>query len=212
MLHVTTAPPTPQAPPELPDVADEGDRPSITEVNGTVARFEMTYSPDAEDARIVFGPPLWSRLPAYLYGGLAAALVSTVAFAYTLASSNARVYVWIVEGDRHRPIPAAALAFVVACSGLATMIRAHMRGVIVTKHGLEARYLLPFGVPRVRRWAWSQLHRVVMDDRGVMLELWDSTYERLPDVAELRKLAGVLLHAAQKHGIVATQLGSIDDG
>jgi hypothetical protein len=51
-----------------------------------------------------------------------------------------------------------------------------------------------------------------MDERGVMLELWDSTYERLPAVAEGEKLAGVLTHAATKHGIVTTHLEPLQGG
>ncbi len=192
--------------PPLPDVAtDDGDRPSITEVNGTVARFEMAYSPDKEDERMVFGPPVWSRIPSYVFGVLCLALVIVVAATY-FGPSNTRLYVWIVEGDRGRPIPSAALAFIVLVSGLATVVRAHMRGVVVTKDGIEARYLLPMGVPRVKRWQWAQVHRMVMDGRGVMLELWDSSYERLPSVGETSRLIGVLNHAASKHGIVITQL------
>ena len=42
----------------LPSVVDDdGDRISVTDVNGTVARFEMTYSPPAGE-RLKFGPPL----------------------------------------------------------------------------------------------------------------------------------------------------------
>ncbi|MDP9033296.1 MAG: hypothetical protein M3O50_00690, partial [Myxococcota bacterium] len=43
-------------------VDDEGDRISVTDANGTVARFEMTYSPRASP-RTKFGPPLPSRVP-----------------------------------------------------------------------------------------------------------------------------------------------------
>lgn len=206
MLTNVTVPAEEQPPPALTDVVtDDGDRPSITEVNGTVARFEMAYSPDKDDERLSFGPPLWQTLPSYLFGALCLALVIVVATTY-FGSSNSRLYVWIVEGDRGRPIPSSALAFIVFLSGLATVVRAHMRGVVITKEGIEARYLLPMGVPRVKRWQWAQVHRMVMDKRGVMLELWDSSYERLPAVAEAPRLMGVLAHAAGKHGIVITQL------
>lgn len=204
-----TAPSEQPPPADLPDVLDEGDRPSITEVNGTVARFEMAYSPEGEAERLAFGAPLLTRLPSYLFAACCAGVVGMVTLAYS-GSSNSRLYVWIVEGDEDRPIPALVLAAVIALSGLATVVRSHMRGVVVTKHGLEARYLLPMGVPRLKRWAWAQIHRMVMDERGVMLELWDSTYERLPAVAEGARLAGVLAHAAGKHGIVTTQLAPLD--
>ena len=55
------------------ETADDGDRPSITEVNGSVARFEMAYNPNPDD-RFVFGPPLWQRLPSLLFVGFAGAL------------------------------------------------------------------------------------------------------------------------------------------
>jgi len=201
---VTT--PAPKPAPPLPDVVtDEGDRPSITEVNGTVARFSMAYSPDKDDERMVFGPPFSTRIPSYVFGALCLALAIVVTTTY-FGPSNTRLYVWIVEGDKGRPIPSAALAFIVFISGLATVVRAHMRGVVVTKGGIEARYLLPMGVPRVKRWQWAQVHRMVMDGRGVMLELWDASYERLPSVGETSRLMGVLNHAASKHGIVITQL------
>lgn len=205
-MHSTVTVPAEEQPaPALTDTVDDGDRPSITEVNGTIARFEMAYSPDKDDERLTFGPPLWSKIPSYVFGVLCVALVCVVVSAY-FGSSNSRLYVWIIEGDKGRPIPSAALAFIVFVSGLATVVRAHMRGVVVTKDGIEARYLLPMGVPRVKRWQWAQVHRMVMDDRGIMLELWDSTYERLPDVAERSRLSSVLAHAASKHGIVMTQL------
>ena len=194
----------------LPDVADDGDRPSITEVNGTVARISMAYSPDGDSDRMTFGAPLATRAPSYVFGLFALGVVASVALAYTSVSSNSRLYMWIVEGDKGRPVPAAVLAIIIACSGLATVIRAHMRGVIVTKDGLEARYLLPLGVPSVKRWKWAQIHRMVIDDDGIMLELWDSTYERLPSVQRTGKLAAVLTHAAGKHGIVATHLGALE--
>ena len=65
-----------QSQPKLPgmiETADDGDRPSITEVNGTVARFEMAYNPNPDD-RFVFGPPVWQRLPSLLFLGFAATL------------------------------------------------------------------------------------------------------------------------------------------
>ena len=205
MQQIVTAPAQEPTPP-LPDVVtDDGDRPSITEVNGTVARFEMAYSPDKDDERLTFGAPLWSRIPSYVFGVLCLTLVIVVAVTY-FGPSNSRLYVWIVEGDRGRPIPSSALAFIVFLSGLATVVRSHMRGVVITKDGIEARYLLPMGVPRVKRWQWAQVHRMVMDGRGIMLELWDSSYERLPSVGETARLMGVLNHAATKHGIVITQL------
>ena len=42
---------------------DEGDRISVTDVNGSIARFEMSYSPPGDYPRAKFGPPWRSRIP-----------------------------------------------------------------------------------------------------------------------------------------------------
>ncbi len=206
---------TPSSPPPEPqdavlqDIAEEGERPSITEVNGTVARFEMAYAPD-ETERHPFGPPLLARIPSMVYLLFAVGIVAVVAIAHG-SGSNSRLYVWVVEGDRGRPLPSHVLAFLVFISGVATVIRTHMRGVVVNKDGVEARYLLPMGLPRVKKWAWAQIHRMVMsDDAEVMLELWDGVYERLPAVSKRRDLAALLEHMAQRHGIAVTHLASLE--
>jgi hypothetical protein len=86
-----------------------------------------------------------------------------------------------------------------------------MRGVVIHVDGIEARYLLPLGVPRVKRWAWAQIERVVLDEEGAMLELWDSTYERLPDVARPVDLGAQLERLAASRRIIVTRLDAIDD-
>jgi hypothetical protein len=100
---VVTQPHTPPPSPPLPDVVediDDGDRPSITEVNGTVAKFEMAYNADKSD-RFAFGVPLVARLPGYAFLAFAAIIGLTVLSAY-YGSSNSSLYIWVVEGDRHR--------------------------------------------------------------------------------------------------------------
>lgn len=208
MLTLTAPIPDPNAATEqLPDAQDEHDRPSITEVNGTVARFSMAYSAAAtERDRVTFGAPLLTRAPSYVFGLFALGIATSVTLAYTVLPSHSKLYVWLVEGDKGRPVPAVVLAIVIACSGIATVVRAHMRGVIVTADGVEARSLLALGVPSVKRWNWAQIHRMIMDDQGILLELWDSTYERLPAVQDTQTLAGLLTEQAGKHGIVTTHL------
>jgi hypothetical protein len=201
----------PGLPRELPDIGEPPVRPemeSVTDVNGTVARFEMAYSPIARRA-VTFGPPLRQRLPSLLFCAFGAVLVGLVITAYYFASSNSSLYEWIVDGDRARPLPASVLAIVVLLSGLGTVVRARMRGVLVHPDGVEGRYLLPMGVPRVKRWTWAQVERVVLDDDGAMLELWDATYERLPDVARPKELAELLERIAHERRIVVTRLEAI---
>jgi hypothetical protein len=195
----------PEAP--LPNLADEGDRPSITEVNGTVARFEMAYQPEPSE-RHAFGAPLLQRLPSILWFGFSLAVAAVVVIAHH-SSSNSSLYVWVVERDRGG-VPSSVLAFIVLASGIATLVRSYMRGVIVQRDGLEARYVLPLGVPRVRRWAWPQIHRMVIDDAAVMLELWTGEYEKLPAVARQADLAAVLEHKCAQHGVLMTRLKKLD--
>lgn len=206
MTSVTA--PAPEPPPELHDVADEGDRPSITDAGGTVARFEMAYSP-APRERHAFRAPWRTALPSIVYLAFGALLVATVALAYS-SSGNGRLYEWIVEGDRYRAVRSPVLAFMVLVSGLATLARSRMRGVIVHGDGVEMRDVLLFGLPTVRRWAWAQILRVIVDDtraRGhVALELWDGSLVRLPEVARRADLADMLERVAASRRIATTHL------
>jgi hypothetical protein len=199
----------PEAP--LPDLSDEGDRPSITDAGGTVARFEMAYEPPPKE-RIPFPAPMWARLPSLVWLGFGLMVTALVTMAYT-GSSNSTLYVWLVEGDRNRPLPASVLAGIVLASGLATVLRAQMRGVVLHGDGVEARDLMPLGIPRVRRWLWAQIHRVIIDDTkgadgtGVAFEMWDGAYEKLPEVAKGAELARLLEQRAGGRGITVTRLG-----
>ncbi len=211
MTSVSASPAAPEQRPPLPSDSgaadgDDGDRISITDVNGTVARFEMSYSPPGAGARTKFGPPTRARLPSAIY--LAAALVlGAVAFyAYMLAPSSSRLFGWFVEGDRGRPIPANVRAAVVVVSALATVLRTHMRGVLITEEWIEARYLLAFGIPKAKRWGWPQGLRIVVDETRVAFELWDGSFERLPEVAMGRELVQLVLHEAERRKIDVTML------
>ena len=66
--------------------------------------------------------------------------------------------------------------------------------------------MLLLGVPRIKSWAWAQIDRLVVDDRGVMLELWDGQYERLPDVAEPARLSSLLEQVALSRNKPVTRL------
>ena len=184
----------------------EGDRESVTNVNGSVARFAMSYSAPRAAARAKFGPPLRSRLPSALYLMGALTLGAVVLYAYTLAPSSSRLFVWAVEGDRDRPVSAGVLAAVVLVSALATVLRTHMRGVLISEHWIEARYLLPLGIPKARRWGWPQVLRVVVDDTRVGFELWDGSFEKLPEVGSPAALLQSILQHAQRRRIDITVL------
>jgi hypothetical protein len=189
------------------DSTDDGDRVSVTDVNGSIARFEMTYSPPGDQqSRAKFGPPWRTRLPSALYLALALALGAVVLYAYTAAPSSSIVFAWVVERDRGRPLSASVLATVIVVSALATVLRTHMRGVLVAEDWIEARYLLPLGIPRARRWGWPQVLRVVIDGTRVAFELWDGSFERLPEVANGRELVELIVRHAQRRRIQVTAL------
>lgn len=194
--------------PQLPDViesSDEGDRPSITEVNGTVAKFEMAYAPEKSD-RFAFGPPMLSRIPGYAFLAFAAVIGLTVLAAYN-GSSNSSLYIWVVEGDKHRVFGSAPLAFIIVFAAVGNVIKNSLRGVIVTAEAVEMRMLVA-GFPRVKRWTWAQIDRLVVDEEEVMLELWDGTYERLPKVKNGQKLAELLASIATARGRSVTRLSA----
>jgi len=196
----------PNEPHELKNLTDvdDGERISVTDVNGTVARFEMAYSPPTGE-RIFFGPPMSARIPGFVFLTFALILVGLEIVAYS-GSSNSQLYVWLVEGDRGRPLPSAVLAGIVLVSALGTVLRTHLRGVVLRGDGLEARYLIALGLPRVKKWAWAQIHRVVVDDTQVMLELWDGSYEKLPPVGEATKMRDTLERIAAGRKIPVTRL------
>ena len=75
----------------------------------------------------------------------------------------------------------------------------------MTADAIEARFLLA-GFPKVKRWTWAQIDRLVVDDEDVMLELWDGTYERLPKVRDGKKLADLLARIATARGRGVTRL------
>ena len=204
MRRVTTGAPIPDD--DRPGAAPD-DRGSIPDVSGSVARFSMTYSPVAGD-RHKFGPPLRTRIPSALYLAAAMVLGTVVLYAYTLAPSSSRVFEWVVGRDRDRPLSASVLALIIVVSAIGTVLRTHMRGVVLSDDWIETRRVLPLGIPRARRWAWAQVLRVVLDDSRVALELWDGSFERLPDVAKREDLVRVVVGHAQRRRIDVTSLAT----
>jgi hypothetical protein len=197
--------PSPQSP--LPDVVEssDDDRPSITEVNGTVAKFEMAYNPERSD-RFAFGVPLLSQLPGYIFLGLAAIIALTV-FIAQHSPSNSSLFIWVVEGDRHRQFGSAPFAFIIMCTALMNVVRVALQGVIVTSEAVEIRSMVGT-MPKVRRWTWAQIDRLVIDDTNVMFELWNGSYERLPKVRNAQKLADLLAGIATARGRAVTRLAA----
>ncbi|MBS2015999.1 MAG: hypothetical protein JST00_24160 [Deltaproteobacteria bacterium] len=193
---------------ELEDVVrdDDEDRPSITEVNGTVAKFEMAYNPERAE-RFAFGPPIWARVPGLLFLAAAAAAALLVFTAYH-SSSNSSLFIWVVEGDRHRQIGSGPFSVLMLVIAALNALKTELRGVIVTGDAIETRDIRLGGMPSVKRFTWAQVDRVVIDDDHVMLELWNGTYDKLPRVHRGRELADLLARIATARGRAVTRLPS----
>jgi len=206
MLTVSAAPTPPSAGRPLSDHVDaDGDRISITDVNGTIARFDMTYEAPSAGERVKFGPPRRARIPSALYL-LASAIFGVVTIAAYNAPTGSRLFVWAVEGDRIRPLSVSVIAVVLLVSSLATVIRTHMRGVVVSDDWVETRSLLALGIPRAKRFGWPQVTRLVLDGDRVGFEMYDGSFERMPDVSDNKGLAQLMLHHAARLRLHVTVL------
>src|SRR5689334_21538096 len=114
--------------------------------------LDMTYR---QERRIAFGPPIRQRLPAFAYLTFAFAVSSLIVYGQHAPSSSA-VFHYVVEGDSGRLIPSSVCAFILVSSALAAVVREQMRGVVLHPDGIDVRELLALGLPRVRRFHWSQ--------------------------------------------------------
>jgi len=180
----------------------------------------MTYKPKGARS---FGPPLVDRLPAFAYLTLVTAVVGVILYGHT-APSTSRIFEYIVVGDQHRIISSTNCAIMLGISGVAAVIRTHLRGVVIHPDGIEMRELL-MGWPKMRRYDWSQIDRVVVPNanstitsqrsasrRSIGLNLWDGTTTYLPDVANLVALSVIIERVALARAIpVVGGTGLIDD-
>jgi hypothetical protein len=181
----------------------------------------MTYKPTGSRS---FGPPLADRLPAFAYFALVVAVVGVIVYGH-LAPSTSRLFEYVVVGDNHRMISSTSCAIILAVSALAAILRNQMRGVVVHPDGIETRELLPLGLPRVRRFHWSQIDRVMVPSsdgrvtpgkpitpRSIGLALWDGSTLYLPRVANLMDLAVIIERVALARAIpIVGGTGLIDD-
>ena len=185
-------------------LTDGEDPVSVTDVHGTIARFEMSYStPRSQDVR--FGPPWRQRLASLGFLAFGIALVGTVLYGES-GSSAPGLSRWLAEQDRGRAIGSLGLSIIVLVCAIGTVIRAQMRGLVVRPDGVEARYLLAMGLPRIRRWAWPQVERIIVDHRSVMFELWNGEYERMPEVRDHKGLCDLLENVSATRKIRLTKL------
>lgn len=167
--------------------------------------FDMTYMPEGSTS---FGPTLKSRLPAFAYLALASAVGLFILYGQ-MAPTGSAAFEYVVEGDRHRLLPASVLGVILFSSALAAVLRSHMRGVVVHPDGIETRELLSLGWPRVRRLRWMQIDRLTLPrltqngerDGSIRLDLWDGTNAWLPEVANATALSDALERVALARAI-----------
>jgi hypothetical protein len=164
----------------------------------------MTYRP----AESMFGPPWSARIPSVLYVLLAGSVVALVASAEMAQGGALRAY--LIE--RPHPIEARTFAALLAVGALASLVRSSMRGVRIRGDALEFRDVASLGWPKVRRYKWAQIDRIVFEeDRSVALDLWDGTRAFLPVVSDPRRLSTVLEKVAAARAIPVTGGVGLDE-
>lgn len=186
----------------------------------------MTYRPAGS---VSFAPPLRERLFSLSYLTFAV-LVSAVIVYGQNAPSGSWIFNYVVEGDRHRMVPSSVCAIILFSSALAAVLREQMRGVVVHPDGIEMRELLPLGWPRIKRFQWSQIDRLVVppslgqsppsaagaggegSKKTIRLDLWDGSSTWLPSVAKVVELAVMLEKVALARAIpIEGGTGLLDD-
>lgn len=174
----------------------------------------MTYRPER---RIAFGPPMRQRLPSLAYLAFAGIVTGLIVYGQH-APSSSTLFHYVVEGDSGRLIPASVCAIILVSSALAAVLREQMRGVILHPEGIDVRELLSLGVPRVRRFHWSQIDKVFVPGEGdqtqktIRLDLWDGSRTWLPSVARAGELGIMLERVALARAIpIEGGTGMIDD-
>lgn len=160
----------------------------------------MSYRPEGRQA---FGPPAatWILPAVYLCASIAFLVIVLVAQTTT---GDSWLHRYIVEGDEYRIVGARALAGVMALGGIAAVLRTAMRGVVVHPDGVEARYVINLGWPKVKSFTWMEIDRLVFHGQNVTLKLWDGTRFGLPAVRDSLALSTTLERIAVARAIPVT--------
>lgn len=167
----------------------------------------MTYRP-TESA---FGPPFVKRIPSLLYLAIAIALVAVVLIGERSPPSSA-LYEYIVLRDMNRVMSSRTLATLLLLSAIAAVVRASMRGVRLRGDGLEYRDIISLGFPRVRRYKWAQIDRIILDHPdSIAIDLWDGSRAWLPVVGNRAGLAAALEKVAAARAIPVRGGAGLDE-
>jgi hypothetical protein len=156
----------------------------------------MAYRPQES----VFGPPLLAKLPSFLYVA-AAAGVSLLVWLGEQSASGSWLFQYVVEDDVRRVMSIRTFALILVVSALASLVRAGMRGVRIYPDGVEARDVLNFIVPKMRRYRWPQIEQIILDGRAIAFDLWDGSRAYLPSVSDRGALEAALEHVALARAI-----------
>jgi hypothetical protein len=169
--------------------------------------FDMTYRP----AESNFGSPFRSKIPSYIYLFIALCAVMTV-FLAERSPPDSFLYVHIVKRGVQGFIGARAVAFMLLLGALSSLLRASMRGVRIRGDGLEYRDVVSLGVPRLKRFRWAQIDRIVLDlPKNIAVDLWDGTRAFLPIVADRASLAAALEKVAAARAIPVRGGAGLDE-
>lgn len=167
----------------------------------------MTYRP----AETSFGPPFITHLPSLLYLAIAIAAVVTV-FLAEHAPAGSFLYNQIVERSLRGFVSARAVAGLLLFGALASLVRTSMRGVRIRGDGLEFRDVVTLGIPRLRRYRWAQIDRILLDgSSGVVLELWDGSRAYMPEVNDRASLSAALEKVAHARAIPVRGGAGLDE-
>jgi hypothetical protein len=167
----------------------------------------MTYRP----AETAFGAPLRSKLPSFAYLFVALASLMTVLVAER-SPAGSFLYVQIVERSARGFVPARIVAFMLLLGAISSLIRASMRGVRIRGDGLEYRDVVALGLPKLRRYRWAQIDRIVLDlPECVALDVWDGTRAFLPEVADRAGLSAALEKVAAARAIPVRGGSGLDE-
>ena len=155
----------------------------------------MTYRPVEE----FFGPPLSVRLPAFIHAGVAVCVVALVLIVER-GSRDSSLYHYMFRQAHYVDTHLAAGLF--ALSSVMSMMRDSMRGVRIRPNFLEYREIVNAVWPRVRKYRWAQIDRVIFEESGsISLDLWDGRREILPLVSNTNELRAVLERLALARAI-----------
>lgn len=169
--------------------------------------FDMTYRP----TETAFGPPFRARIPALVYVFVALASVMTV-FVAERSPTGSWLYVNVVERGARGIVESRTVALLLVLGAIAAVVRSGMRGVRIRGDGLEYRDIVGFGLPRLKRYRWAQIDRILLDlPNRLAVDLWDGSRAYLPVVEDHAGLAAALEKVAVARAIPVRGGVGLDD-